>query len=190
MNVPHENQSIPPTGTDYNQLLVSVSQTGTRPAGDTASLTYLVRVGSGVELYVSLEGIFGTLSCNDPYHAGNCISPQGPTNPYFVNGYQPMSHQILSVERLEDDVTPDAVAATGAIGRSVTFTPMSSYAGSSPTTWTCDLVPDGPDLMTYHPVPFYAIDADNIYRGDATRQPSEYTKAPKWKRNTGSCTVL
>jgi hypothetical protein len=68
------------------------------------------------------------------------------------------------------------------------------YGGPSLDDWrvqqTSNQVPDGPGLVTFHSVPFYVIDADRIYRGDATRQPSEYTKAPKWKRNTGSCTVL
>jgi hypothetical protein len=66
--------------------------------------------------------------------------------------------------------------------------------GPSTDDWNAqnsgEQVPDGPGLGSYHSVPFYVVDADNIYRGDTGTKPSDRWRTPKFKRSTGSCTVF
>lgn len=68
------------------------------------------------------------------------------------------------------------------------------FGGPSLQDWnaqkTSEQVPDGPGLFTFHSVPFYIIDSDNIYRADPNTSPTKYSQTPRWKRRTSSCTVL
>lgn len=44
--------------------------------------------------------------------------------------------------------------------------------------------------VALHSVPFYIIDADNIYRANPNTSPTKYSQTPRWKRRTSSCIVL
>jgi hypothetical protein len=132
---PLAGRDISPAGVT-GQLHVSLNVGSGTAGADTTTEVWLVRVNAGFELRVSRTGAAGGMSCMSP-PAGppTCQCPSGPCSMFSVPSYVFTSDQVITVNRLDDDVTLTAAAPTGAVGRSVTFTPTSAIPGS-PMNWT------------------------------------------------------
>ncbi len=131
--------SISPAGL-LGQLHVSLNVGSGTTGTDTTTEVWLVRVNAGFELKVARTGVSGGMGCNSPtgYPPG-CECPDGPCYSYSVPAYAMTSSQLISVKRLDDDVTLTAVPSNVVKGHLVTFTPhAASPGGAMNWTWTPD----------------------------------------------------
>lgn len=109
---------------------------------------------TGGALVLRRNGISGVWTCMSPQpNPPNSPPPETCFDPdkkraWTHPGYLRTSQQIVSVERLDDDVTLNAVASTGGKGRSVTYTavPLATNGAGGPMGWT--FTPDGGTAAT------------------------------------------